>query len=824
MLPFRLPAFLRFLPLLTISLSAQELDADAQLLLDTPVPPPVDMIQLVPEAELPDPGLSLGAAMPDNITIDNQGGTIEGNVEKTIRLGGPVHVKGDSGVEIFSRRAEVDLQAKKITFIEDVTVFQGNMLQRGDRAVYFYETRVLDATGLRASMDPIVMEAGKFSSEWDGEKQIFIGKDAGITTQDVEKPQFWVRSDTTTIYPGDRVTFRNLKLYAGDTPIFWLPYLSQPLDSVLGYHFSPGARSNWGPYLLNTYGIMLGGERNPETGENEEAWLLSQWRLDFRATRGIAAGVDLKDIREEYVDEISGLSLYHLYDLNPQETRTGIPRAEIDPNRYKIQLKHRYRFEFEQDAEWRLDTNLTKLSDQHYLEDFEIDTYRVNPAPDNTIGLFRRDDDSLLSIFGRFRLNDFYRTDTHLPEIAYDQVLKPVFGSQFLHEGQTSFSIRAVQAGDVTRREIINPLLTLPPGNSRVPELLLRLNGYERRLVQQIRALPPGDPRADALRSVLLDTGFHRFHTNHSFSLPIHYGDWFTVTPRIGAAFTNYSSVQGPADSDARLLLHGGAEASLKITKDYGNVSNHSLGLDGMLHFIRPYANLSIVSADELGRDFPRIDRRTFTTRPRTLDPSRYTAIDEFEDWNILRLGTRNHLITRRDQQSHEWLFLDTYIDRYFQDPEGSRNWSNLYNDLRWQPLPWLGLDIETQFPLSGGNDGFSEFASRLRYMPNANVELSLAYRHLSNNPALLDSDRIELTTYIRLSENWGAGSHHVFEMDSGILENQQYTLHRDFGTWVVGGGFTHRSNLFEDEFGVVLALTLKDFPSISLPFGTGSQ
>ena len=162
---------------------------------------------------------------------------------------------------------------------------------------------------------------------------------------------------------------------------------------------------------------------------------------------------------------------------------------------------------------------------------------------------------------------------------------------------------------------------------------------------------------------------------------------------------------------------------------------------------------------------------------------------------------------------------MDTYIDKYLDDPEGNREWSNLYNDIRWQPLPWLGLDLETQVPLLEGGSGFSEINTRLRFMPSRDMELSLAYRHLNSHPVLLDSDRIELGTYVRLAENWGIGTRHTFEMDDGVLEVQQYTLHRDLGNWVFGMGVTHRDNRFEDEFGVIFSLSLKDFPSASLPF-----
>ena len=40
--------------------------------------------------------------MPKELKINNQGGTIEGNIETGMRLGGPVKIEGDNGLEIFS--------------------------------------------------------------------------------------------------------------------------------------------------------------------------------------------------------------------------------------------------------------------------------------------------------------------------------------------------------------------------------------------------------------------------------------------------------------------------------------------------------------------------------------------------------------------------------------------------------------------------------------------------------------------------------------------------------------------------------------------------
>ena len=127
----------------------------------------------------------------------------------------------------------------------------------------------------------MLLEAGKFRMIERNGRTVFLGEDAGVTTHDIEDPGFWLRAAKTTVIPGDKVIFRDVKLYAGERPVFWLPYLSQAIAPGLGYRFVPGARSHWGPYLLNRYGFMLGGEEDPVTGENEDAWLLSQWHLDL---------------------------------------------------------------------------------------------------------------------------------------------------------------------------------------------------------------------------------------------------------------------------------------------------------------------------------------------------------------------------------------------------------------------------------------------------------------------------------------------------------------------------------------------------------------
>lgn len=766
-------------------------------------------------------GAADGLSIPDYLNIDNADGEISGNVEESIRFSGPVKITGDNGLEAFAKTAVLDLKKKVVTLKGDVSVYQGDVLQRGDIAVYHYEQKRMDTNGMRASYDPIVMEADKFNWHRMGERSVLIGKDAGISTHDYEDPGYWIRARETRIYPEEKITFKDMKFCVGDTPVFWLPYLAQPLDSELGYHFIPGAQSAWGPYLLNTYGIMLGGNDPVDTdvGSYEEPWLLSRWRFDILSRRGVGLGLDLADIHSDRNDEITGLSLYWIKDMEPDFSRSGLPRTFDQDNRYKVGLRHRMRFDdWEPNADWRFDTNLNHLSDRHYLEDFEPDVYSLDPSPDNMIGLFRRSDSSLFSVVSRYQLNDFYRSDSRLPEVAFDMARRPVFDSAIQHEGTVSIGWLGERSSELTKSTVIDPLSGLTLGDPGTADLLSELSGYERLLAEQMVGLAPLDPRREQLRHQLNNLSFGRFHTYHQFSAPMMVDNALSITPRAGFGYTRYMGANHQMDDFGRHILHLGLEASMKFTRHINDYRNKELGIDGLMHVFQPYVGWSYIDTDDYNIGDPAVDRLVPSTRPRPLDPVRYTAIDEMYSWNVMRMGMRNHLITRRDGQSHEWLYVDTYIDAFSDDPEGDRTWSNVYNDLLWDPLPWMQAAIETQFPITDGS-GFTELGARTRFMPSDQFEFTLGYRWLNGHPFLLDSSRIHLSTYSRLNQDWGFGTQHTYELDDGVMENQAYTFHRDLGQWTAGMGLTVRDSRLNDEYGIVFFLTLKDFPSVSLPF-----
>lgn len=130
-----------------------------------------------------DNGMKLKAAN-GSFNYKKQRGLLRGNIALTQKA-----TDESYGIQIFADRAEIDHKSKMVTLNGNVSLYTGSALHRGDKAFYNYETR-----DMRTGIDPILLESDKFrTEEIDGEK-VYIGDDAGLTTHDVENPDFWLSS------------------------------------------------------------------------------------------------------------------------------------------------------------------------------------------------------------------------------------------------------------------------------------------------------------------------------------------------------------------------------------------------------------------------------------------------------------------------------------------------------------------------------------------------------------------------------------------------------------------------------------------------------
>ena len=674
---------------------------------------------------------------------------------------GDVIVKyGD--VTIKADQVEFHQSSGKIFARDNVRVFRDGQVVDAEEIIYNTRTGEMTTSQFESALETIFYTSDNIVRPEEGEEGPIILYDSTFTTHDSSDPNFLVKVKKLEVYPDDKIIMHGARVRMGKIPVFYFPYYVQPMDDELGYYFTPGWNTAWGGFWLNQYGFMVGED------------LLAKAHLDYRSERGLAGGVEFKPKKFEDNDNIGSLNLYYANDDNPQIRFNGGKRKTgVTSSRYRVNLQHRVYFPGSDDETFYLDFDLNKLSDAYIYEDFFPAEYRIDPRPDNLINLTKLFDRGEISLTGRFQLNEFFQTDTRSPELAIDIIRTPIGETGFYYDGLTSYGV--------------------------IDEEL---------------------SREDTLAGLIEPSGYNRFHTYHEFLFPTQLNGILNVVPRAGVGYTNYSDFDMPGlNTFESSIFHTGVDLSFKMSKRSPNIVNRALGLNGILHVVQPYLNYSFVSTDEINGRFTPIDRLTPSTRLRPIDMPLFTSIDDINNWQIVRAGVHNRWLTKRNGQSYEWLSVNNYFDAYIQDPEYGRDFSNFFTDVEWRPLPWLSANTTAQVPLLDDTLEFSELTTSVSFMPTDWFEFGVGHYYLNDHPFFRDSDLYSLTTYTRLSDQWGFSTAHRFEADDQTLEYQQYSIHRDLPSWTLSvGGIVRDNRRGDNEYGVLLSLTLKAFPKVSLP------
>lgn len=695
-------------------------------------------------------------------------------------------------VLIYADMAQYNPDTRDVLVNGNVRIYREGNLFTGDRALYNLETKRLDAADFRGEFTPFRFAGDSLSSLGSN---AYLIKDGIFTTSDNSKADYYIKAKTIRVYPKDRVVFSDVTLYVGRTPIFWFPYVYQSLNKEQGFALTPGYTSKWGGYLLNTYTFPLG-----------EGWS-ARLRLDLMTERGVGVGIESDWSNGKGGRDWGRFRFYGIDDQKPGTNKTALGREEIDHGRYRLTLQAKQYLT--EDIYASVDIN--KLSDARVLEDFDEGTFRKNPNPDNSINLTYWNENYTATLIARENLNDDNFDGTErLPEAALDLKRQQFFKLPVFYEGSTS-------AG------------------------FLRRNYAD--------------------QSVFQDYDTTRVDSFHQWTLPLMIKDKVSIIPKIGFRGTYYSDsgrfidktvtetieeeiqdqgtgltetakkevtrtereLQG-GGSIFRPVFNAGFEMSFKVSKAYENVQSRALGLDGLRHVVQPFLNFAYTYSGENPIDILQFDRLNPSTQLPSLDYPQFNSIDSIDSGTILRLGVRQRWQTRRDNQTVNWLEWNTFFDTYFDRPgyaqailadEGT--FSNIFNRIHWSPLSWLSVDFESQLPVL--DTGFTEVNTRVNFMPNDSVRLSVGDRYLEGNPFFRDSNLIDFGGYWRLNDHWGFGLRESYECDTGTLESQRYELHRDLSSWIATLGFSIRDNGGgTEDYGVLLTFTLKDLPGVRLP------
>ena len=729
-------------------------------------------------------GLILGEIKtPENapIEITSTGETTYEHGLATARDNVVIHI---GNTDIYADYAQYNPTTHDVELRGHVRIYRDTSLYISESGIYNTETKKIRAINGRTEDQPYFLRGKSVTSISENG---YLIQDGTFTTHDSPKADFHLHARKIRVYEGDRVIFLNVTAYVGKVPIFWWPYLYQSLDQAFSFSISPAYYSTWGPSLLTQVTFPI--------RDNIEARL----RLNYYGRRGL--GLGFEPIIDYGKDESSRAKIktFYLQDQNPNLNQTALQRQDVPTGRYRLTLEDHTNFT---DDIYGI-ANLTKLSDQYVMQDFFQGEFRIDPVPDNVIAVAKTNPFYTLTAIERFQANQFFTTTERSPEVVLDIKRHGLFGGPIFYEGETGFA---------------NLRLQFPEGA-----------GFE-------------------------NYGTYRFDTFHQLSYPNTYFGWLSIVPRVGYRGTYYGktwdlgstvfvppsnplepnfilpppTLANPVKFDGdtfRSVFDTGAEASFKISRTWENVQSRALGLDGLMHVIQPFTDFSYVKEDGpnptavLG-----FDRFQPSTQPRELDFPQFTTIDSIADWTVWRLGVRNRLETRRDDRTITWFELDSFFDVQFENPYQPTDYSNLVNNIRFSPLPWMSLSVNSQVPAFA--KGFTEIDTIATVQPLANVQLSVAHRYLNGNPFFQDSSLFVVGGYCRLNDNWGIGVQEQYEATTGLLEEQRYAIYRDLTSWVASFGGVIRDNSGVKEYGLLFTVTLKAFPKFGfdLNFDPTSQ
>jgi LPS-assembly protein len=697
-------------------------------------------------------------------------------------------------VTIYADYAEYNPNTHDILLRGNVRFYRERYAFTADRAVYNLQTKQLKMTDFGGPKPPFQVIGDTLLSLQENQYSILNGY---ITTSDTSKPDYQLRARSIRIYENDRIILSNVTLFLGRTPVFWFPYIYQSLNDQFSYNLAPGYNSTWGAYLFTSLTFPI--------ATNVSGTV----HIDLRSSRGPALGLETNyNFRQD--KETSGrLLVYGLIDQSPNINETALGRAPIGPDRYRIAYQSRTYITSDLSAT----VNFNKLSDQYFLQDFYPNLFATDPQPDTYIDLVQRGEAYTLGLLTRPQVNDFLETAERLPELSWQVARTPLFNGPIFYEATTSAAY-------------LQRLFAAKTGNLSI------------------------DLQSGALNP---DYDLFRFDSFHQLVFPHTYFGWLSLVPSLGVRGTYYSTTGSFTESDISnpipegiLVEHGGRarfafnsniEASFKLSKAFENVQQRWLGLDGLRHIVQPYADFSWVSSPTVKpSDILPVDQYIPSTKLQPIDFPEYRAIDSLDQWTILRLGMRNRLQTRRDSTTLNWLDIDSYFDVDFDNPLAqvappastsvSRSnivtpphelFSNVFNRIRFQPVPWLYLSVDSQVPLL--DRGFWSVTTFVDWMVSPNIEFRVGHQYLQSNPYYQDTSELSFYTYLRLNDNWGFSFYEDYQFKTGIVNLQQYSIHRDLSSWVGSLGFNIANNgAGKTQIAVVLTFTLKDLPRIGLP------
>ncbi len=677
----------------------------------------------------------------DNLVYDKETGWIEatGNV---VILNGPDKLTADY--------VQVNMETEEAMAFGNVVLLRPSGATKGDRLNYNFRTDEGHSDELSGETRPFYWVA---KSTEQVSTNRFVLHNAEVTTCRFEGKHrhFHVRAKEITIAPRQWMKARHAVWFFGRVPSFYTPYWFRSLqEKGCGWSFQPGYDSRLGAFLLSTYGCTLW------------PWLKTETHLDYYTQRGVGLGQDFR--WHQPGSAWSGdLETYAINDKRPLEPDEDPALSNVDENRHRIRLRHRY---YPSNRTYAL-LQAYHLSDPDVQEDFFESEHRRGAQPENYFITTRRGDGYLVNLGVRKRLNSFYTTLERLPELSADIFRQEIGDSRFYYEGRAAAGYLQWTFSDESAYDDIGTW---------------RGDTYHR-LYRPIRLF--------GFLNVIPRTGYR--------------GTWYADTRRfesvtVESVTTNgiveqvvEEEVVGPGGT--RSLYEVGSELSFKAFRVWDDVG---AGERTFRHIVEPYVDYTYVVNSGLESDAL----------------YQFDSVDRLGEAHYAVVGLRNMLQTKQGDRARDVVDLDVYTVYQLDVEDDEDPVEDIRLDAEIRPFSRMRVDMDARYNVP--DDEFSRINTRLWLWQEKVWSLSVENRYRKDS-----SDRWTLSGDWRPNKEWRFGSYVRYDTEDDDLETAGGYIQHDWDCLALKTGGEFRPGYVrsdgseqEDEYRITLEFWLIAFPS----------
>ena len=541
--------------------------------------------------------------------------------------------------------------------IGDVTISKDGYRLIAERLSYDIQENVFSVDNIRTGQWPIYISGesagGTVDNTFFEDITIYYGNPSFLGPSISSKKMEYIDEGGGILKMGP-TTFK-----IGNVPLLKLPqYTHKIRETPFFIKANMGADNQLGAYLQTTTLLSV------------NQWLRLGANLDVYSKRGILAGPTAQYSYNTATQTING-ALSTAYINDQDESPNDVNDQPIDPERGFVEWRHQHHI----GERIHLTASSSYWSDSEVTRDFREDYFRRNQQPDSFAEGVYTGDNYLLSIFGRFRPNDFQLIQERLPEVRFDLLPVPVFKTGAYQRFSSSYA--------------------------RLRE------DYE-------NTVPDLDQESQS----------DRFDLTYRIERPVSLGDWLTFTPLAGAKVTHYENQEfdplvfsilgvdadptippaNPAnESFTREIYEVGFDLEARAYATYQTL-NRIWDVDGLRHIVRPVLRYRHISDPDSANEIAPIDRTAFNLNRPLLNLSDLRNIDTIAESHLARLGVENLFQTRaKDYGSRTLAALNFYQDILFEkgtryDGEDEETFHATWVEFALNPASWLKFEIASRF------------------------------------------------------------------------------------------------------------------------------